>query len=184
MFNEVLLFIYNYNLYMKTLKESLLSDIDTNLEQGNSDVEKVITFGKRFIFDRAVVGSNSGGVLSKASLKKLTNGMDYISDKIERGQFDKQGKVKMFANLIDHLTLTDLGIDILTNVDDNFRKELTYKLKEYCETNNIFNRNDRVSMWVVSEAASSKDRLDIIVARDDKISNAYAFRLYYKIEKL
>ena len=39
-------------------------------------------------------------------------------------------------------------------------------------------------MWVVSEAASSKDRLDIIVTRDDKISNAYAFRLYYKIEKL
>ena len=62
----------------------------------------------------------------------------------------------MFANLIDHLTLTDLGVDILSNIDDNFRKELTYKLKEYCETNNIFNRNDRVSMWVVSEAHQVK----------------------------
>ena len=61
---------------MKSLKESLLSDIDTNLERGNNDVEKVITFGKRFIFDRTVVGSSSGGVLNKASLKKLTNGMD------------------------------------------------------------------------------------------------------------
>jgi hypothetical protein len=169
---------------MKTLKESILSGIDTNLEQGNIDVKNVITFGKRFVFDRAVVGSNSGGVLNMTSLKNLTKDMAYMSDKVGRGQFDKQGKVKMFANLIDHLTLTDLGIDILTNVDDNFRKELTYKLREYCEDNNIFNRNDRVSMWVVSEVASSKDRLDIIVTRDDKISNAYTFRLYYKIEKL
>lgn len=167
---------------MKTLYESLLSDIDTNIEQGNIDVEKVITFGKRFIFERAIVGSASGTVLSMSSLKKLTKDMTYMSDKIERGQFDKQGKVKRFANLIDHLSLVDLGVNIMGNTGEDFRKELTVKLNKYCEDNNIFNNNDNVHMWVVSERATGKDELHIIVSRTNAYSNAHMFKLVYKIE--
>lgn len=168
---------------MKTLKESLLSDIDTNLERGNSDVEKVITFGKRFIFERAIVGSASGSILSMSSLKKITNGMSYMSDKIERGQFDRQGKVKMFANLIDHLSLIDLGVNIMGDTGEDFRKELTVKLNDYCKDNNIFNNFDTVHMWVVSERATGKDELHIIVSRTNKYSNSYMFKLTYKIVK-
>lgn len=167
---------------MKTLKESLLSDIDTNLEQGNIDVEKVITFGKRFIFDRAIVGSAAGAVLNMASLKKLTNGMSYMSDKIKRGWFDKLGKVKLFANLIDHLSLVDLRVNIMGDTGEDFRKELTVKLNDYCKDNDIFNNFDKVHMWVVSERATGKDELHIIVARTDKYSNSYMFKLAYKIE--
>lgn len=167
---------------MKTLKESLLSDIDTNIERGNSDVEKVITFGKRFIFDRAIVGSASGSVLSMSSLKKLTNGMNYMSDKIKRGWFDKLGKVKLFANLIDHLSLVDLGVNIMGDTGEDFRKELTIKLNKYCEDNNIFNNFDTVHMWVVSERATGRDELHIIVSRMSKYSNAHTFKLVYKIE--
>ena len=167
---------------MKTLKESLLSDIDTNIERGNNDVEKVITFGKRFIFERAIVGSASGDILNAVSLKKLTNGMDYMSDKIERGQFDKKGKVKMFANLIDHLSLVDLGVNILDNTGEEFRKKLTVKFNKYCKDNNIFNNFDKVHMWVVSERATGKDELQIILARTDKYTNSHMFKLVYKIE--
>lgn len=167
---------------MKTLYESILSDVDTNLERGNNDVEKVITFGKRFIFDRAIVGSASGSILSMSSLKKLTKDMTYMSDKIERGQFDRQGKIKMFANLIDHLSLIDLGVNIMGDTGEDFRKELTVKLNDYCKDNNIFNNFDTVHMWVVSERATGKDELHIIVSRTNKYSNSYMFKLTYKIE--
>lgn len=167
---------------MKTLKESLLSDIDANLEKGNNDVEKVITFGKRFIFYNAIVGSASGTVLNMSALKKLTNGMGYISDKIEHGQFDRQGKIKRFANLIDHLSLVDLDVNIMGDTGEEFRKELTVKLNKYCNDNNIFNNVDSVHMWVVSERATGKDELHIIVSRINKYSNSYMFKLAYKIE--
>lgn len=167
---------------MKTLYESILSDVDKNLEQGNSDVEKIITFGKRFIFDKAIVGSASGGILNMSSLKKLTNGMNYMSDKIERGQFDKSGKVKMFANLIDHLSLADLEVNIMGNTGEDFRKDLTAKLNKYCKDNNIFNNFDKAHMWVVSERATGKDELHIILARTDKYSNSHMFKFVYKIE--
>jgi hypothetical protein len=167
---------------MKTLYESILSDVDANLERGNNDVEKVITFGKRFVFERAIVGSASGDILNAISLKKLTNGMDYMSDKIDRGQFDKRGKVKMFANLIDHLSLADLEVNIMGNTGEDFRKDLTVKLNKYCKDNNVFINDDKVHMWVVSERATGKDELHIIVARTDKYGNSYMFKLAYKIE--
>jgi hypothetical protein len=167
---------------MKTLYESILSDVDANLERGNNDVEKVIMFGKRFVFERAIVGSASGTVLSMSSLKKLTKDMTYMSDKIEHGRFDRQGKIKMFANLIDHLSLIDLGVNIMGDTGEDFRKELTVKLNDYCEGNNIFNNNDTVHMWVVSERATGKDELHIIVSRTNKYSNSYMFKLVYKIE--
>lgn len=169
---------------MKTLYESILSDVDTNIERGNNDVEKVITFGKRFVFERAIVGSASGSILSMSSLKKLTKDMTYMSDKIERGQFDRQGKVKLFANLIDHLSLVDLGLNIMGDTGEDFRKELTVKLNDYCKDNNIFNNFDAVHMWVVSERATGKDELHIIAARNDKYSNSYMFKLAYKIDKI
>ena len=169
---------------MKTLKESLLGNIENAMDKGEDVMNKLNTFGYRFKFDRALVGSNSSGVLNMASLKKLTANMDYMSNGIERGLFDKQGKIKRFANWIDHLPFNDLDINPNSEIDDNFRCELTKKLWDLCKTNSIFNRDGRVSMWVVSVAASGKDRLDIIVSRDDKISNAYVFKLYYTIEKI
>lgn len=171
---------------MKTLKESLLGDIESNFAKGADAMNKLNVFGCRFKFSRAVVGSTSAGILSLTTLKKLTNGMSYMSDKIEKGLFDKQGKIKMLANLIDHLTSEDLGIDISANADNSFRKDLTVKLGNYIANNDIFSgvgkRN--ASMWVVSVQGSSENSLDILFTRNDKISNAYTFRLYYTIEKI
>ena len=100
------------------------------------------------------------------------------------GVIDRQGKVKLFANLIDHLSLVDLGLNIMGDTGEDFRKELTVKLTKYCEDNNIFNNFDKVHMWVVSERTTGKDELHIIAARNDKYSNSYMFKLAYKIDKI
>lgn len=167
---------------MKTLYEGILADMDDTIKTGDTNIDKFEIFGKKFIFDRAVVGSASSSMLNKLSLKKLTNKMSYMSDKIERGQFDKQDKVKLFANMIDHLSFTDLDIYMIGDTGEDFRKNLTNKLNKYFEDNNIFNNIDRTHMWVVSERATGKDELHIIVARKDKMSASHMFKLYYKIE--
>ena len=100
------------------------------------------------------------------------------------GVIDRQGKVKLFANLIDHLSLVDLGLNIMGDTGEDFRKELTVKLNDYCKDNNIFNNFDTVHMWVVSERTTGKDELHIIAARNDKYSNSYMFKLAYKIDKI
>jgi hypothetical protein len=68
------------------------------------------------------------------------------------------------------------------NTGEDFRKDLTVKLNKYCKDNNVFINDDKVHMWVVSERATGKDELHIIVARTDKYSNSYMFKLAYKIE--
>ena len=57
------------------------------------------------------------------TLKKLTNGLPYNNDKIERGQFDKRNKVKMFANWLDNTNLTDIGV----NINELTKSNLTNK---------------------------------------------------------
>lgn len=167
---------------MITLYEGILADMNDTIKAGDTNIDKFEIFGKKFIFDRAVVGSASGGILNKLSLKNLTRGMNYMSDKIERGQFDKQDKVKLFANIIDHLSFTKLDMYNTNNTGNAFRQELSFKLNRYCEDKNIFNNIDRIHMWVVSEQATGKDELHIIVARKDKLSASHMFKLYYKID--
>ena len=88
---------------MKILKESLLSDIESNFAKGEDAMNALNTFGYKFKLIRAVCGSSSSGVLNMANLKKLTKGLNYMDDNIERGYFDKQGKIKMFANWLHTL---------------------------------------------------------------------------------
>lgn len=166
---------------MKTLKESLLSDIESNFAKGEDAMNALNTFGYKFKLIRAVCGSSSSGVLNMANLKKLTKGLNYMDDNIERGYFDKQGKIKMFANWLDHISFSDLGITNTSDTGDEFRRAFTEGFRKYCDDNNIFNSSHKVDMWATSVAVTrDKDVLDIIVTRNDNISNAYTFRLYYR----
>ena len=166
---------------MKTLKESLLGDIESNFAKGEDVMNTLNTFGYKFKLIRAVCGSNSSGVLNMANLKKLTKDLDYMDDNIEHGYFDKQGKIKMFANWLSHISFSDLGITNIENTGDEFRRAFTEGFRKYCDDNNIFNSSHKVGMWATSVAVTrDKDVLDIIVTRNDNISNAYTFRLYYR----
>ena len=164
-----------------TIQEGILGNVDDVLDDGNRELERLSVFGKRFKFVRAVCGSSSSGVLNMASLKKLTKDLDYMNAGIEHGYFDKQGKIRMFANWLDHIPFAELGIKNSEDTGDDLRHLFTDNFRKYCEDNDIFNSKNRISMWAVSVAAThGKDDFHIIVMRDDKISNAYAFRLCYK----
>ena len=166
---------------MKTLKESLLGDIESNFAKGEDVMNTLNTFGHKFKLIHALCGSSSSGVLNMTNLKKLTKNLDYIDDNIERGYFDKQGKIKMFANWLSHISFSDLGITNTENTGDEFRRAFTEGFRKYCDDNNIFNSSHKVGMWATSVAVTrNKDILDIIVTRNDNISNVYTFRLYFR----
>ena len=172
------------NLY-DILQEGILGNVDDVMQDGDKEVERLSTFGARFHFDRAVCGSRSSEVLSLKTLKKLTKDMDYMSTGIKNGVFNRmdgpKDKIKMFANWLDHIKFSDLGITDTTDTGDKLRREFTEKFRKYCDENEVFNNKGRISMWVVSEAAThgDKKRFEIIVSRDDKISSMHVFRLYY-----
>lgn len=166
---------------MKTLKESLLGDIESNFAKGEDVMNALNTFGHKFKLIRAVCGSNSAGVLNMVNLKKLTKDLDYTDDNIKNGYFDKQGKIKMFANWLGHISFSDIGITNTNNTGDEFRRAFTEGFRKYCDDNNVFNSSRKVDMWATSVAVTrDADILDIIVTRNDNISNAYTFRLYYR----
>ena len=170
---------------MKTLKtyisESILGDIDNTIKQGNDNIEKLETFGKHYKFVRAICGSASASMLNALTLKKLTKNMDFINAGVKNGQFDKQQKIQMFANWLDHLKFEDLGISLSEiSTNDEFRRVFSEKFEKYCFDNKIFN-TDSVHLWIVSIAASSKNHFDVIVGRTDKYSNSYVFKLFYEL---
>jgi hypothetical protein len=170
---------------MKTLKESLLDDIDVTMQRGEDFVKYANKFGYYFVFDSCSCYEDIAGLFSASTLKKLTNGLPYNNDKIERGQFDKRNKVKMFANWLDNTNLTDIGVNInelnksnLTN--KNWRMEFGKKVKEYCDKNDVFNKPDIAHLFT-STAVINGDNLTLFIVNIKHMSKA--IRLNYKINQ-
>lgn len=113
---------------MKTLKESILSDIDDALKQGDIAIAEVGTFGKKYKlhnidypYRRPLFMSR---YLNSSVLKSLTKDIKKYDPNIDTAtdEFDKQDTVKMFLKWFNTVKLTELGDLANGNV---------YKLSEY-----------------------------------------------------
>ena len=165
---------------MKTLYESILDDIDTNLEKGEDDLKKVTTFG--YIFDLTTVQNCSdftAQMFSIRGLKAATKGMDYINDKVARGRFDSKSKLKLFCKLLDNIQLNDLGLTF-TKLDDNFRRDFAIRLQEYCNKLKVFN-NTNVDIFCPSGAVCEEGELRIFL--DQLYKPGVDIQLKYKLNK-
>ena len=170
---------------MKTLKESLLDDIDITMQRGEDFVKYANKFGYYFIFDNCVCYEDIAGLFSMAALKKLTNGLPYNNDKIERGQFDKRNKLKMFANWLDNTDLTDIGVNInelnkSNFVDKEWRREFGKKVEDYCVENNVFNKPDIAHLFT-STAVVNNQNITLFIVNSNHMNKA--IRLNYKINQ-
>jgi hypothetical protein len=166
---------------MKTLKESILQDADIALSMTDDDAKKAIMFSTHYKFSYAICGSASGSAFNMRLLKQLTKNMGFISHGIEYGLFDKQGKARMFANWLDHITFDELGFNISNDYKSkDFQIELVKAIQDYCVSNKIISLDpNKLHMWRGSY--SSDNEFIIMISRTDKISNAYTLKLCYKI---
>ena len=166
---------------MKTLKESILQDADITLSMTDDDAKKAIMFSTHYEFKYATCGSTSGSAFNMRLLKQLTKNMGFISHGIEYGLFDKQGKARMFANWLDHITFDELGINISKDYKSkDFQIELVKAIEDYCVSNKIISMDsNKLHMWRGS--FSNDNEFIIMISRTDKISNAYTLKLCYKI---
>lgn len=170
---------------MKALYESILDDIDVQMTSGDEFQKHGDTFGYYFIFDSCSCYEDLAGLFSSSTLKKLTNGLPYNNDKIERGYFDKRNKIKMFANWLDHLSLSDIGIKLNELTKSNFtnkewRKEFGIKVRKYCEKNNIFNKSNYAYLFT-NTAVVNGDNLTLFIVNWNNMNKA--IRLNYKINQ-
>lgn len=170
---------------MKTLKESLLDDIDITMQRGEDFVKYGNKFGYHFIFDSCSCYEDLAGLFSASSLKKLTNGLPYNNDKIKRGQFDKRNKVKMFVNWLDNTDLTDIGVNInelnkSNFVDKEWRREFGTKVREYCMENGIFNKPNIAHLFT-NTAVVNEQNLTLFIVNSNSMTKA--IRLNYKINQ-
>lgn len=172
---------------MKTLKESLLADIDSSLEQGDEDIQKYETVGHMFTFSRGVSSTKAAAVFSVNSLKKLTKDLDYINDNIKLAIFDNKYKCNMFLNWFENLSFDELGINILKYKDFgslDFQKALTKSLRELCKKNSIFNSPDKVDLYVLKARDYDSDSLfEIFISDRTKFSASSMMKFVYKEKK-
>lgn len=167
---------------MKTLYEGILGDMESTISAGDDNVDKFITFGKRYKFIRAIVGSASGSLFNSKALKQLTKNLDYISQNIETGYFEKSGKIKMFANWLDHLKFEDIDIKPGNDNNNDYRKELGDKILDHAKELGLFNTTN-IHLWCSSTRVTGDGHIDIVCGRTDKNSNSYVFKLCYEINK-
>jgi hypothetical protein len=113
---------------MKTLKESILADIDDALKQGDIAVVEAGTFGGKYKlyniaypYGRPLFMSR---YLNSSVLKSLTKDIKKYDPNIDTAtdEYDKQDTVKMFLKWFNTVKLTELGDLANGNV---------YKLSEY-----------------------------------------------------
>lgn len=127
---------------MKTLKESILDDIDSTLEKGDKYIQKYERIGTLFTFCDGVSSLKSSTMIFNViNLKKLTKNLDYINDNIRPENVVLDRKCNMFLNWIEHLTFKELGIDIHKYSDfssDQFLNDMTKALRDICLKNDIF----------------------------------------------
>lgn len=169
---------------MKSLKESLLADIDDTLNGGDKTIKKFETVGYMFTFTRGVSSTKAAAVFSLNSLKKLTKDLDYINDNIKIAIFDNRYKCNMFLNWFEHLSFEELGIDIYKYSDFSsldFQKALTKALRELCKKNGIFNSPDKVDIYVLKARDYDKDSLfEIFISDKTKFSASSMMKFVYK----
>lgn len=113
---------------MKTLKESLLGDINDTLDKGDIAVAEIGTFGEMYkLYDidypyrRPLFMSR---YLNSSVLKSLTKDIKTYDPNIDTAtdEYDKQDTVKMFLKWFSTVKLTELG---------DLANGNTYKLPEY-----------------------------------------------------
>lgn len=165
--------------FMITLYESILDDIDTQIEKGDEDIIKTTIFGH--MFDLTTVQNCSdftAQMFSLRGLKTATKGMDYINDKVARGRFDSKSKLKLFCKLLDNINLTDLGLTF-TKLDDDFRKNFAVALQAYCNNNKVFNNNN-VDIFCPSGVVCENNELRIFL--DQLYKSGVDIQLKYKLK--
>lgn len=169
---------------MKSLKESLLDDIDTALDNGNKTIKKYETVGYMFTFSQGIASTKAAGVFSLNSLKKLTKDLDYINDNIKVAMFDNRYKCNMFLNWFENLSFEELGIDILKYKDFSsldFQKDMTKSLRELCKKNSIFNSHDKIDIYVLKARDYDSDSLfEIFISDRTKFSASSMMKFVYK----
>lgn len=171
---------------MKSLKESLLADIDDTLNNGDTTIKKFEIVGHMFTFSRGISSTKSAAVFSANALKKLTKDLDYINDNIKVAMFDNRNKCNMFLNWFENLSFKELGIDIYkSDFEDrnslDFQKALTKSLRELCKKNGIFKAPDRVDLYVLKARDYDSDALfEIFISDKTKFSASSMMKFVYK----
>lgn len=100
---------------MKTLKESILADIDDALKQGDIAAAEVGTFGKKYkLYNINYPYGRPGFInryLNSSVLKSLTKDIKKYDPNIDNvtDEYDKQDTVKMFLKWFNTVKLTELG---------------------------------------------------------------------------
>ena len=140
---------------MKSFKESILTDIEDTLKQGDEVIKLHNCWGKYLRFEISVGSTASASLFSAVNLKKLTKNMSYIPGLQTSNKLyytDKKDRVQMFANWVDHIQLSDLGIkgdNLKADFESNaFIDKLNNKLLELCKKNNIFNKPDDINLYI------------------------------------
>lgn len=178
---------------MKSLKESLLADIEDTITTGDSDIQKHEKIGTLFTFCDGISSSKASMVFSIRDLKRLTKNLDYINDNIrpEKVVFDGKNKCNMFLNWVEHLTFKELGIDIYKYSDfgsDQFLKDMTKALKDICLKNDIFNSPNKVDIYVLKAKIFNSNRdkdalFEIFISDRTSFSASNMMKFVYKEKK-
>lgn len=163
---------------MRTLKESLLADIDNSLEQGDKDIKYYNCFGRVFKLRRTVLTKTGVIAFSATGLKKLNKNLDYINDTTAMPEtsymYNTGGKkAKMFCNWVDHIKLDELDLSVSDlkilskGFNDNLRAKIVKNFTEICRKNDVFNTpelvNVRLSYVHQPERSVRKNELEIII---------------------
>lgn len=173
---------------MKSLKESILADIDNTLNDGDKTIKNYETVGYMFTFSRGISSTKAASVFSVNSLKKLTKDLDYINDNIKPDKiiFDNKNKCNMFLNWFENLSFKELGIDIYKYKDFSsidFQKDLTKSLKELSKKNSIFNSPDKVDLYVLKARGHDSDSLfEIFISDRTSFSASSMMKFVYKLK--
>lgn len=130
---------------MKTLHESILSDIESSLDKGNKEIQKEFSVGnkleiKSIYGDETVLMNIMHSKLQKAISGKEPYDKKRVADVISRFDTYYSGpmglskstkeKIAMLITYIEHMPLDDIKIDFnKQKVKDEFCKELTDALK-------------------------------------------------------
>jgi negative regulator of genetic competence, sporulation and motility len=102
-------------------------------------------------------------------MKNLTKGMDYMDENVERGIFDRQNKVKMLCNWIEHIDLMEWGFSDVDWINDrDRRREFGLKLCQTLELNGGFNSDGHC--WV--SMCSFETKNDGLILMFDKRGSA------------
>ena len=132
---------------MKSLKESILGNMEDTIGRIESDCDMINTFGGTFKFYDYKYYSKASKLLNAASLKKLTKNMRFYNKDVETGVFDS-AKTKMFINWLDHIRFSDLKMNERNAKSMEFKIELCEKLTDLCINESIGNEDRGFHLWV------------------------------------